>query len=179
MSERPEWFELTEGDKRSNSNKQKPSRNIFIRALAIGVPLVIVGSAMVFAEGDSEAEEIPQSAVVQSTQSTTATAAADSQSDSNSLINSDNTSGNSSNDNSGNSVNSASAPKNPTFTDPNSNKGLGVPAPSGNREDSDEHEGREHEGREGGEHREREGREGREHRERENAPKIPTTTSKN
>ena len=94
MTERPEWFELTEGDQKSNSNKQKPSRNIVIRALAIGVPLVIVGSAMVFAEGDSEAEEIPQNAIAQST---TTAAPADSQSDSNSLSNSDNTSSNSGN----------------------------------------------------------------------------------
>mgnify|MGYP003338170857 CR=1 FL=1 len=163
MSERPEWFELTEGDKRSNSNKQKPSRNIFIRALAIGVPLVIVGSAMVFAEGDESDDApkmdttIPTATTNSSANSPNSTTVVENASTSNRTSNATSKSTAKTENISINS-NSSKTTSNVGVANPatnNSGTGVGVPKPSGRGGDDGGHEGRERrhgEGHEGGEH---------------------------
>lgn len=165
MTEKPEWFELTAdepGSPRKEPRASKRSKNPLIRIIAVAVPLVIVGSAMVLAEGDSEAEELTTTAINQSAEVTNSVSAPK-QSDDAPVANSN------SNSNSNNSLAAPNAPTTPQ-------KGLGVSAPTGNRDDDEgeEHEGREHEGREEGEHHER--GEHRERGEHENAPKIPTST---
>ena len=131
MTEKPEWFELTGDDQKPNGNNsvtRTAPKNRLIRILAVAIPLVIVGSAVVFAEGGSEAEEPPSNSVTQN------------------LIALDNSTVSDNNL----KVNSS------TFDAPNqtTNQGIGVPAPTGRSGDREggEHEGREHEVREHDEH---------------------------
>lgn len=140
MTEKPEWFELTGDDQKPNVNNsvtRTAPKNRLIRILAVAIPLVIVGSAMVFAEGGSEAEEPPSNSVTQNS------IASD-----NSTVSDNNLKVNSS---------TVDAPNQTANTTNTTKKGIGVPAPTGR---SGDREGREHEGREGGEHGEHDGFEG-------------------
>lgn len=146
MSERPEWFELTAEDP---AEPIKQPKRKFLKFALLGVPLLMVGSAMVFAEGKSEAEENPSHSITEMT----------------SIENSEPQK----------VISNIDSPDNSTVQKPKtiSSSNIGIKPPTGNREDDDEFEEREHEGRE------HEGRERGEHREREGAPKIPTTNSNN
>jgi len=149
MTEKPEWFELTGDDQKphvNNSVTRTAPKNRLIRILAVAIPLVIVGSAMVFAEGGSEAEEPPSNSVTQNS------IASD-----NSTVSDNNLKVNSSTVDAPNQTTNTTNTINTTKTTKTTKKGIGVPAPTGR---SGDREGREHEGREGGEHGEHDGFEG-------------------
>lgn len=122
MTETPEWFELTKNDERPSSNEPKKSRTRLSRVLAFTIPLVIVGGTMVLAESGGEAEDLPPTAVAQTTSDAT-----NQNSDSNSDIKvTNNSSGNSTTKSSTTAtvavVANSAAP---------SNQGVGVPKPLG------------------------------------------------
>ena len=182
MSEKPDWFKLTEEESSTELPSPKVSRR-FAKLALLTVPLVLAGGAMVFAEGEDD--DRPN---IDTTITSTAIGSGEV---SNSTTS--NVSGKSSNLNSASNTvateqviaNSNKSVANPAPAAPGAQKGAGVPAPSGNKgdddgdhqgffggDDDDEHEGRERSHHERGEH---EGRNGA-------APTIPksgTTTSKN
>lgn len=167
MTEIPEWFKITEGDQKPAEFAPKPKKHLF-KVAAITAPLLIVGAVVFGATGEAEEDDAPaiNTTLTTSSNSTTANTA-----DTNGIA-----PGVTSN-NSPSGVGVA----NPTLPNSNTGGGVGVPAPSGKSEheegehgffggddDDDEHEGREHEGRE-------RHHEGGEHEQRGTAPKIPTT----
>lgn len=168
MSEKPEWFKLTEGDEKPEIAPVSSSKR-FAKLALFTLPLMLVGGAMVFADGE-EGDDRPNIDTTITSTVSTASAVANSEAPKHNV----------------NAVKisqpSTAVVSAPSVAAPNANKGLGVPAPSANREDEDDaHEGF-------GEEREhREGRE-REHHERDRdgrngiAPTIPqsgSSTTKN
>ena len=127
MTETPEWFELTKNDERPSSDEPKKSKKRFSRVLAFALPLVIVGGTMVLAESGGEAEDLPPTAVAQTTSDAT-----NQNSDANSNTQSATTA----------TVASVANSVAPT------KQGVGVPKPQGGEREG--HEGRE--GHESGEH---------------------------
>ena len=171
MSEKPEWFELSESDQQPEAPRAKSNKRLLKVAL-FTAPLLLVGGAMVFAEGEGDDDDRPNiDTTITSTNAgsagTSAATASDQKSTGNSVVN--------------------PVPAAPAA--PAAKKGVGVAAPGTNKgpgDDDGDHqgffggddddEGREHEGREGGHHErgEHEGRGG-------TAPTIPKTgtTTKN
>lgn len=160
MSEKPEWFEMTEGDQMPEPIRTSASKR-FIKVAAFTAPLLLVGGAMVFADGHEE-DERPNIDTTISTSTTATQSSTNSAGEVNPEIKVAN--------NSAKPVNApAIAPKSP-----------GLSAPSA--KDDDDHEGfgeeREHNDGEEREHRER----GEHHDRRGPAPTIPqsgTSTTKN
>jgi hypothetical protein len=168
MSEKPEWFEITEGDQKPAEIKPKRS---LLKIAAVALPLVVVGTFAVGANGEEDdAPNVPHS--IESTNSSSSNAST--QNDNTSVAESPKTSTPST---------KVTAVTNPITSTPEK-PGIGVQPPKGDGDDD-------HEGFEGGEHKRFDGdnHEGREHHreggEREgraSAPKIPqpgTSTSKN
>ena len=175
MSEKPEWFELAGEDQKPELPVAK-SKTLFLKIAIFTAPLVLVGGAMVFADGEGGDDDRPNiDTTITSTNTGSAIASAATASD-------QTTSGN-----------SVANPAPATPATPATKKGVGVAAPGTNMGPGDgdgdhqgffggddDDEGREHEGREGGEreHHERGEHEGRSG----TAPVIPkagTTTTKN
>ena len=168
MSEKPEWFKLTEGEENPEIATVNTGKRFAMLAL-FTLPLMLVGGAMVFANGDEGDDRPNIDTTITSTVSTASTVA--------------NSEAPKHNANAVKISTPTAAVVNATeIATPNANKGAGVPAPSANRGDDDgEHEGlsdgREH--RDGGERehhdRNQEGRNG-------TAPTIPqsgASTKKN
>ena len=167
MSEKPEWFELA-GEDRAPELPVAKSKKRLLKLAAFTAPLVLVGGAMVFADGHEEEERPNINTTIPSVASNTTTTSTTT----------------SNNAGASKSISAQqSSEKSPSPISPNSpkaipSKGPGIQAPGGNGDD--DHEGfggeREHEGREGGHHErgEHEGRGG-------TAPTIPKTgtTTKN
>ena len=168
MSEKPEWFELAGEDQKPELPVAK-SKALFLKIALFTAPLVLVGGAMVFADGEGGDDDRPNiDTTITSTNTGSAIASAATASDQTT---------------SGNSV------ANPAPAAPTTKKGVGVAAPGTNKGPGDgdgdhqgfiggdDDEGGNHEGREGGNHErgEHEGRSG-------TAPVIPktgTTSTKN
>ena len=51
MSEKPEWFQITEGDKKPEVKKSKKG---FLKFAAVALPLVVVGAVAVGANGEED-----------------------------------------------------------------------------------------------------------------------------
>jgi hypothetical protein len=164
MSEKPEWFEITEGDQKPNQSelpRVKKSRNSRLKIALLAVPLLAVGTFAVAAHGgEDDAPALPKlSAASNSTAVATTTPA---------VVHTAKVS----------STKKVKSISNTQSTAP-SNPGVGIKAPSGNAENHNEGFGddnREH--NDGHEHHHEDGdREGR-----SNAPKIPqagTSAAKN
>jgi hypothetical protein len=86
MSEKPEWFEMTDGEKKPEIDEVKTNRR-FIKVALFTAPLLLVGGAMVFADGHDE-EDRPNIDTTLSTSitGTTITSASNTQSNSDSNI---------------------------------------------------------------------------------------------
>ena len=159
MSEKPEWFEMASEDPKPTEPKLKSKKRI-VKIALLTAPLLLVGGAMVFAEGDDSDDApkmdttIPTATVANSTgsnssiSSTNSTAVVQNASISNATSNTKKISTNA-------KSNSNVGVVNPATT--NSGTGVGVPKPTGRGDD----EGRE--GHEGGERPHGEGHEGGEH----------------
>ena len=143
MSNKPEWFELADKEPTPNDAPKFKSTKRLAKIALLTAPLLIIGGALVFAEGD-EGDDAPQvdttipTATVNSsattTQSNSATVIKVSQASTKKV-----------------STNTSSGVTNPATNNPAT--GVGVPAPSGRG--GEEHEGREGHERphhEGGEH---------------------------
>jgi hypothetical protein len=176
MSEKPEWFKLTDEEQPPASANPKVGKR-FAKVALLTVPLVLAGGAMVFADGEDD-DRPNIDTTMTSTNSTSGVAA---------MTSSANEIGSSGNTKStGVSVKAEQviAPSTKAIANPGSQKGVGVPAPSGNKGDDDG----DHQGFFGGDDDEHEGREGSHHERGEHsdrkgvAPTIPksgTTTTKN
>lgn len=168
MSEKPEWFEMTEGDQKPEPIRTVASKRL-IKIAAFTAPLLLVGGAMVFADGHEE-EERPN---INTTIPSTASNATTSSSASTNSVASKSISAQQSSD-------KTTTPISPNSPKAIPSKGPGIQAPSGNGDDDHEGFGGEREHREGGEreHHERGEHEGR----NGTAPTIPktgTTATKN
>ena len=140
MSEKPEWFEMAAEDPTPTEPKLKSKKRIAKIAM-FTAPLLLVGGAMVFAEGDDN-DDAPKM------DTTIPAAIVQNASISNATSNTQNISTNV-------KSNSNVGVVNPATT--NSGTGVGVPKPTGRGDDEgrEGHEGRERphgEGHEGGEH---------------------------
>jgi hypothetical protein len=71
MSEKPEWFQLTDGDQKPEPEARRASKR-FVKIAAFTAPLLLVGGAMVFADGHDE-EEQPNIDTTISTSTSTST----------------------------------------------------------------------------------------------------------
>ena len=144
MSEKPEWFQITEGDEKPEVKKNKRG---FLKIAAVALPFVVVGAVAVGANG--EEDDAPQfsptitsnastSNATLQTSATTLTKASVNSPKVSTISNPSNT--------------SPAAPANPA------KPGIGVQPPKGGGDDD-------HEGFEGGEHQRFDGdnHEGREH----------------
>ena len=144
MSNKPEWFELADEEPTSNNAPKFKSTKRMAKIALLTAPLLIIGGALVFAEGDESDDApkmdttIPTATVNSSTntgQSNSATSVKVSQASTKNLT-----------------ANTSSVVTDPAANLPatnNSKKGVGVPAPSGRG--GEEHEGRERPHHEGGE----------------------------
>ena len=168
MSEKPEWFEMASDDSKPSEPKFKSKKRIAKIAI-FTAPLLLVGGAMVFAEGD-ESDDAPK---MDTTIPTATTNSSDNSANSTAVIENASTSNRTSNatsksaantknisisSNNANSSDSSKSDSNVGIANPatnNSGTGVGVPKPSGRGGDDGGHEGRERrhgEGHEGGEH---------------------------
>ena len=144
MSNKPEWFELADEEPTPNDAPKFKSTKRMAKIALLTAPLLIIGGALVFAEGDESDDApkmdttIPSATVNSSTntgQSNSATSVKVSQTSTKNLT-----------------ANTSSGVTDPAANLPatnNSKKGVGVPAPSGRG--GEEHEGRERPHHEGGE----------------------------
>ena len=144
MSNKPEWFELADKEPTPNNAPKFKSTKRMAKIALLTAPLLIIGGALVFAEGDESDDApkmdttIPTASVNSSTntgQSNSATSVKVSQASTKNLT-----------------ANTSSGVTDPAANLPatnNSKKGVGVPAPSGRG--GEEHEGRERPHHEGGE----------------------------
>jgi hypothetical protein len=164
MSEKPEWFEITEDDQKPNQNelpRVMKSRNSRLKVALIAVPVLAVGTFAVAAHGgEDDAPALPKlsaasnsTAVATTTPAVTHTAKVSSTKEVKNVSNTQ-----------------AKAPSNP---------GSGIKAPSGNGENHNEGFGDDNsEHKDGHEHHHEDG----DHEGRSNAPKIPqsgSSTTKN
>jgi hypothetical protein len=144
MSEKPEWFQITEGDEKPEAKKSKRS---FLKIAAVALPLVVVGAVAVGANG--EEDDAPQfSPTITSNASTNnATSQTSATTISEASVNSP-------------KISTISNPSKTSLANPASpaKPGIGVQPPKGGGDDD-------HEGFEGGEHQRFDGdnHEGREH----------------
>ena len=150
MSEKPEWFEMASEDPKPSEPKLKSKKRI-VKIALLTAPLLLVGGAMVFAEGDDSDDApkmdttIPTATAANSTSSTSSTnstAVVQNASTSNTTSNSQKSSTNTKSKNNVGVVNPATN---------NSGTGVGVPKPTG-RSDDEVRERPHGEGHEGGEH---------------------------
>jgi len=144
MSNKPEWFELADKEPTPNNAPKFKSTKRMAKIALLTAPLLIIGGALVFAEGDESDDApkmdttIPTATLKSSTntgQSNSATSVKVSQASTKNLT-----------------ANTSSGITDPAANLPatnNSKKGVGVPAPSGRG--GEEHEGRERPHHEGGE----------------------------
>ena len=144
MSNKPEWFELADEEPTPNDAPKFKSTKRMAKIALLTAPLLIIGGALVFADGDESDDApkmdttIPTATVNSSTntgQSNSATSVKVSQASTKNLT-----------------TNTSSGVTDPAANLPatnNSKKGVGVPAPSGRG--GEEHEGRERPHHEGGE----------------------------
>ena len=144
MSNKPEWFELADEEPTPNDAPKFKSTKRMAKIALLTAPLLIIGGALVFAEGDESDDApkmdttIPTATLKSSTntgQSNSATSVKVSQASTKNLT-----------------ANTSSGVTDPAANLPatnNSKKGVGVPAPSGRG--GEEHEGRERPHHEGGE----------------------------
>jgi len=123
MSKKPEWFVLAEEEQIADTENKRKSKKLFAKIVILTAPLLLLGGALVFAEGD-ESDDAPK------TNSTHTTATV--KSTSHSIQVSQASTRNISASTSGGVANPATS---------NSAAGVGVPAPSGRG--GEEHEGRE------------------------------------
>jgi hypothetical protein len=139
MSNKPEWFEMASGEQSPEVATPKSKKRIAKIAL-LTVPLLLVGGAMVFAEGDGEGDDAPKIDTTISS-STSANTVSDQSATTTNSTSSNSTS------------NGVASPSTTT------QKGVGVQPPSAKGGDDDnegfigrgDHEGRERH-HEGGEH---------------------------
>ena len=167
MSEKPEWFELA-GEDQTPEQPVVKSKKRLLKLAAFTAPLVLVGGAMVFADGNGPDDAPNINTTIPSSTSSTAAAKTATSNSTNTAASKSITAQQSSE--------KGSAPSAPAAPSVAASKGAGVQAPSG--KGGDDHEGfdgeREH--HEDGE---------REHHDRDrngNAPTIPqsgTATTKN
>ena len=143
MSEKPEWFEMAAEEKAPSQPGPKKIKRVAKIAL-LTAPLLLIGGAMVFAEGD-ESDDAPAMDTTIPT-ATVSSSTANTQANSSNSIKVTQVTSKSTNSKTVNGV------ANPASNNvPNSPaKGVGVPAPSGRG--GEEHEGRERPHHEGGEH---------------------------
>ena len=134
MSEKPEWFEMAAEEKTPSQPGPKKIKRVAKIAL-LTAPLLLIGGAMVFAEGD-ESDDAPA-------MDTTIPTATVSSSTANTQVNS-------SNSIKVTQATSKSANSNTVTGVTNPATDVGVPAPSGRGGEG--HEGRERPHHEGGEH---------------------------
>ena len=164
MSEKPEWFEMTEGEQKPAEVAAKSNKRLLKLAL-FTAPLVLVGGAMVFADGNGP-DDAPNINTTIPSSTSSAIAANTAISTSTKTVASKSITAKQSSDRSSTSI----APSSPNA---NPSKGTGIQAPSGNGDDGHEGFGGEREHHEGGE---REHHEGGEHEGRNGtAPTIPKT----
>ena len=131
MSKKPEWFELAGEEPKPNSPASEPKFNSTKRLAKIALlaaPLIIVGGAFVFAEGD-ESDDAPKldNTIPTATVNNASPAIQVSQASTKNVT-----------------ANSSVGVANPATSNSTTNKpgiGVGVPAPSGSG--GEEHEGRE------------------------------------
>jgi hypothetical protein len=133
MSEKPEWFQITEGDEKPEAKKSKRG---FLKIAAVALPLVVVGAVAVGANGEEDDASQFSPKITSNASTSNATA----QTGTTSIAKSSNTASNS--------------PKVSTISNPST----GVQPPKGGgdddhegfeggenkRFDGDNHEGREH-----------------------------------
>jgi len=143
MSEKPEWFQITE-DEQSTLEPKAEKRNLF-KILAVSLPLVIAGAVLVGATGEADDDEnapainttIPSSTSSNTSNASTESSNTDAGSNSAIVVSTITTSKSA----------GVSNPAAPNSNAPSVGKvGVGVPMPTGKGDDD---------GREG--HREREG----------------------
>jgi hypothetical protein len=152
MSEKPEWFEMAAEDPTPTEPKLKSKKRI-VKIAMLTAPLLLVGGAMVFAEGD-DSDDVPKmDATIPTATVNNSTNSANS-ANSTSVVKTASTS-NTQNISSNTKTNSNVGVVNPATS--NSGTGVGVPKPTGRSdvEGREGHEGRERphgEGHEGGEH---------------------------
>lgn len=148
MSEKPEWFQITEGDEKPDVKKSKSG---FLKIAAVALPLVVVGAVAVGANG--EEDDAPQFSPTITANASTSNATAQTSATTNTKA----------------SINSpkVSTIANPSTTSPANpaKPGIGVQPPKGGGEND-------HEGFEGGERQRFDGdnHEGREHHREGNFP---------
>lgn len=144
MSEKPEWFQITEGDEKPEAKKSKRG---FLMIAAVALPLVVVGAVAVGANG--EEDDAPQFSPKITSNVSTSNATA--QTGTTSIAKSSNNPS---------KVSTISNPSNGSPANPANpaNPGIGVQPPKGGGDDD-------HEGFDGGEHKRFDGdnHEGREH----------------
>lgn len=166
MSEKPEWFQLT-GDDETPKQPITKSKKRFLKVALFTAPLLLIGGAMVFADGHDE-EERPNidTTISSATTSTSSNSTSATQSSSKAKTNESSV------------TKVATAPAKSITAPAAAPKGVGVPAPSAKGDDDREGFEGDREHREGGERdhhdRDRDGRNGP-------APKIPQsgTSAKN
>jgi hypothetical protein len=138
MSEKPEWFQITEGDEKP---EVKRSKRGFLKIAAVALPLVVVGAVAVGANG--EEDDAPQFSPAITSNASTSNATSQTSATTFSKA-------------------STTSPKISTISNPSNtspkNPSIGVQPPKGGEDDD-------HEGFEGGEHQRFDGdnHEGREH----------------
>lgn len=144
MSNKPEWFELADEEPTPNDAPKFKSTKRMAKIALLTAPLLIIGGALVFAEGDESDDApkmdttIPTATVNSSTntsQSNTATSIKVSQASIKNV--------------SASASGGVTSPATNNPTTSNKATGVGVPAPSGRG--GEEHEGRERPHHEGGE----------------------------
>ena len=59
MSKKPEWFVLAEEEQIADTENKRKSKKLFAKIAILTAPLIIVGGAFVFAEGD-ESDDAPK-----------------------------------------------------------------------------------------------------------------------
>ena len=126
MSDKPEWFELSESDQQPEAPRFKSNKRILKIAL-VTAPLLLVGGAIVFAAGEGDDDDRPN---IDTTISST-------NNGSNQISNSASSSG---------STEKTIAISNKTVAKPAQkpskiHKGVGVPAPKANNDEEDDHQG--------------------------------------
>jgi len=145
MSNKPEWFELADKEPTPNGAPKFKSTKRLAKIALLTAPLLIIGGALVFAEGD-EGDDAPKMDTTIPTATVNSTTTANQSNASTSIkVSQASTKKVSTNTSSG--VTKAET-NNPATNNPAT--GVGVPAPSGRG--GEEHEGRERPHHEGGEH---------------------------
>ena len=145
MSNKPEWFELADKEPTPNGAPKFKSTKRLAKIALLTAPLLIIGGALVFAEGD-EGDDAPKMDTTIPTATVNSATTANQSNASTSIKVSQASSKNLTANTSGDVANPAT--NNPTTS--KSGTGVGVPAPSGRG--GEEHEGRERPHHEGGEH---------------------------